>query len=74
MDSINRNKIRGIMAENRMTFKELSEKSGFSETTVSNFLNGQNPSYMLMLGIKKALNLDAQTASDIFFNTDLPVA
>lgn len=72
MDSINRSKIRGIIAEKRMTYRELAIATGFTETTISNFLNGKNPSYRLMRALRKALSMDSKTADEIFFASDLP--
>lgn len=74
MDSIDRNRIRGMMAEKRMTYRNLAIATGFTETTISNFLNGKNPSYQLMRALKMALTMDAITADEIFFPRDLPDA
>ena len=71
MDGINRNKIRGIMAEKRLTNRDMALKTGFTETTISNFLNGMNPSYKLMRALRTALELDAESADEIFFANNL---
>ena len=68
------NRIRGMMAERRLTNRDVAIKTGFTETTISNFLNGKNPSYRLMRALKFALMMDAETADNIFFADDLPVA
>ena len=72
MDGIDRNRIRGMMTERRMTYRDLATETGYTITTISNFLNGKNPTYGLMRAIKTALKMDAATADSIFFVPDLP--
>jgi len=67
MKTINTNKIRGIMAEKRITGIELSNLTGFTQTTISTFLNGGIPTLKLVWAIVQALDLKPDDITQIFF-------
>lgn len=71
MDGINRNRLRGIMAEKGLTIKALADEIEYSEVTLGNFLRGGNPSYGLIKAIVKALKLSPEDATQIFFGPEL---
>lgn len=71
MDGINRARIRGIIAEKGLTLKDLSGMTGFTQATLSNFLNGNNPSYRLMKALGRALELTAEESAAVFFAHDI---
>lgn len=67
MKTTNTNRIRGIMAEKRITGTELARLTGFTQTTISTFLNGGTPTFELVKAIVKALDLDPGDIIQIFF-------
>lgn len=74
MDGINRTAIRDMIAAKSLTIRALSIKTGFTEATLRNFLSGKTPSYKLVQSLITALEMDRQTALQVFFTPDLPDA
>lgn len=71
MDGIQRDKLRGIMAEQGFTITRLAEETGVTRATLSAFLRGSSPSYRVMRSIQRALHLTGAQAGRIFFEVDL---
>lgn len=67
MKTTDTNRIRGIMAEKRITGVELSKLTGFTQTTISTFLNGGTPTFELVKAIIKALDMTADDIIQVFF-------
>lgn len=67
-------KLKAQMALQGYNITSLSEKIGVTRNTLSSLMNGKNPSYTLMCGIIDALQLFAQEAKEIFFDSNLRTA
>ncbi|BBM56484.1 toxin-antitoxin system, antitoxin component, Xre family [Leptotrichia trevisanii] len=66
---MNLNKLRGKMAENRLTQKKLAGKMGLSERSVNRMLTKRKPfNNNEILQLKKILNLTNEEILEIFIN------
>ncbi len=64
---INRNRIRGLMAEKGLTIQAFAKEAKFSSKAISNFLKGASPSYRMIMAFKKVLELSSEDVMQIFF-------
>lgn len=71
-DCINRAKLRGLIAEKGFNYASLARDCGATRDSISNLMRGVRlPSYRLMKGIAKSLEMTPEQAGQIFFATDL---
>jgi transcriptional regulator with XRE-family HTH domain len=71
MDSVNRPKLRGLIAEKGFNMTTLAAKAGVTRDSISNLMRGHAPSYRLMKSLARALDMSPEQAGHIFFNDDL---
>lgn len=72
MTVVNKNLLKGKMAENGYNIGTLAEAIGVDRDTIGNVLNGRSkPSYPVMNGIFFTLNLTPEEATSIFFSQEL---
>lgn len=54
---VNTNKIKLLLVENNMNQKDLAERAGISEVTLSSFMNGKNASKGSLNKLAKTFNV-----------------
>ena len=70
-DSVNRPKLRGLIAEKGYNLTTLARACGHSRDCLSLVMRGKSPSYRVMKDLADALDMTPEQAGTIFFDPNL---